>query len=277
MNMSFILIATLIGAVCIIGYLLRVFTKKQWGVPKNISKPLNDHNALKILIIESDPLNQKTIQFILKQASCDSDMIRNGKDAVKMLNHYSYDAVLIDMHDATAYDIVTQITSLRSGKYLPIIALIDTVTQNCHDQCERVGVNYILTKPIDPKSLLDLITTEIKENRLNQKQLVHAEKSAVGLAELETFVGDAVIDGNQRERCEELILQLAKDVNQKDITSIYRHIVTIIKYAEQLEIDSVIDIGKEILKESEYSNVKNLVRDLEREWMSCRPFELELW
>jgi PleD family two-component response regulator len=63
-------------------------------------KPVSNQaikQALRILIAENNPINQKVLACLLQPTGCQIDFVDNGLDAIAAVTRSTYDLVLVDM------------------------------------------------------------------------------------------------------------------------------------------------------------------------------------
>lgn len=115
----------------------------------------------KILLVEDQISNRKTIEVYLKQKVANVDVAENGKEAVEMFAKKQYDIVLMDLQMPIMGGIEA---SLRIRKIeedrdfsIPIIAFTANYYSDDKDVSIEVGMDAYLSKPFQCKTLYDLI------------------------------------------------------------------------------------------------------------------------
>ena len=131
------------------------------SVEDNIEHAISFNN-LKILVAEDNLVNQKLIIAVLEKYGIDVTMTTNGEEALKMRQTNDYDAIFMDIQmpimngvEATQ-EILSYEKSTRS-RHVPIIALTANALAGDAKKYINQGMDNYLSKPIDIKSLVDLL------------------------------------------------------------------------------------------------------------------------
>jgi Amt family ammonium transporter len=123
----------------------------------------------KILLAEDNEINQEVAREILSIAGCKIDIAENGRLALEAVQKHHYDIVLMDcqMPEMDGFTATKQIRELekqggvfaRRGTRLPIIALTANAIKGDRELCLDAGMDDYLSKPIEPKQLVELINS----------------------------------------------------------------------------------------------------------------------
>ncbi|MBI9056425.1 MAG: response regulator [Labilibaculum sp.] len=115
----------------------------------------------KVLLVEDQPSNRKTIEVFLKQKVAKVDIAENGKQAVELFAKEQYDIVLMDLQMPIMGGIEA---SLRIRKIeedrdfsVPIIAFTANFYSDDKEISIEVGMNAYLSKPFQSKTLFALM------------------------------------------------------------------------------------------------------------------------
>jgi len=124
-----------------------------------IASEKSAHN-LKILVAEDNMTNQKVIERILERAGHNVDLVTNGEEALDILENQRYDLIILDMQMPMMGGIQTS----KLYRFMhpdniktPIIILTANATTEAKNECEEAGIDSYLTKPIETRTLLDVI------------------------------------------------------------------------------------------------------------------------
>jgi two-component system sensor histidine kinase RpfC len=126
----------------------------------------SSQRSLKILVAEDNPINQKVTVKVLEHAGHHAVVVANGDEALDALEQDSFDMMIVDinMPGTSGLDVVKLHRMATVGEPpLPIIALSADATAEMRRACEEAGVNIYLTKPIEPRRLLEAIDGLVRE------------------------------------------------------------------------------------------------------------------
>jgi signal transduction histidine kinase/ActR/RegA family two-component response regulator len=117
--------------------------------------------GLKVLVVEDNNINKIVIKGILKKLEIYNKVAENGKEALEILNEEKFDLILMDcqMPVLDGYEATRRIRSSDNEniKDIPIIALTANAMSEEKDKCLCCGMNDLVTKPINPKILKQVI------------------------------------------------------------------------------------------------------------------------
>lgn len=116
-------------------------------------------DGMHILLVEDNEINRVVATEILKTVGCLADVAIDGQVALRMVQEYSYDLVLMDvqMPVMDGYAATRLIRVMPDRQSLPIIAMTANAQKEDRDRCIEAGMNDYVTKPIDPDTLFGVL------------------------------------------------------------------------------------------------------------------------
>jgi two-component system, sensor histidine kinase and response regulator len=113
----------------------------------------------RILLVEDNDINQLVARETLEDAGLKVDVAADGQIAVAMVTQARYDLVFMDMQ-MPVMDGVTATRAIRKMEgldKLPIVAMTANAMEKDRQACIDAGMDDVLTKPIDPQSMWDVL------------------------------------------------------------------------------------------------------------------------
>ncbi len=112
---------------------------------------------LNVLHVEDKLLNQKVVGFILFNAGCNVDFVKNGQEAIDYYVPGKYDIILMDiqmpvMDGITAYK---ELKRLYGNKLCPVIGLSANALEGDAQKYMGLGLDDYIVKPFPPSVLYD--------------------------------------------------------------------------------------------------------------------------
>jgi two-component system sensor histidine kinase/response regulator len=170
--------------------------------------------AIRILLAEDNPTNQKVAVSLLGRAGYSADVVGNGKKAVEALEGSSYDLVLMDvgMPEMNGFE-ATQAIREKEGdrKHTPIIAMTAHAMKSDRERCLQVGMDDFVPKPIEPQELLEVVSkwTRLRMQKKDVSPSAFQASPLRGSKDIPIDVEDALDRlGGDKEFLEEMLLEL---------------------------------------------------------------------
>ncbi len=126
--------------------------------------PGNLLTGVRILVAEDNLINQKVVREYLNLSGILVEIANNGKEALALLEHHEFDAVLLDIHmpEMDGFDTARLIRSQPRFDKLPVIALTACVTKEERERCMASGMNDFIAKPVNSKQLMSTLAQWVK-------------------------------------------------------------------------------------------------------------------
>jgi PAS domain S-box-containing protein len=118
--------------------------------------------GVRILLAEDNEVNQVVAIEILRRTGYACDVVSHGRQAVEAVSKHRYDVVLMDcqMPELDGFEATALIRShevAANGRRTPIVALTANAVKGDRERCLAAGMDFYLTKPIDPVKLIDMV------------------------------------------------------------------------------------------------------------------------
>ncbi|MBN2009882.1 response regulator [candidate division KSB1 bacterium] len=131
------------------------------AIEKDISDPVVPEftkSLKRILLVEDNFINQKVGLKLLENIGYQADIAGNGLEALKALENFPHDLVLMDvnMPEMDGLEATHKIRSSRSSKinpHIPIIAMTALALKGDREKCLDAGMDDYISKPINPEEL----------------------------------------------------------------------------------------------------------------------------
>ncbi|WP_162819988.1 ATP-binding protein [Kordia sp. SMS9] len=121
----------------------------------------------RILVAEDNKLNQLFIKQLLKKWDAETTVVENGQEAVEVVKMHDFDLILMDiqMPVLDGLEATAAIRALDTNKKdVPIVACSADVFPESRQKAEEAGVNYYITKPINAKSINEILYLLMSSN-----------------------------------------------------------------------------------------------------------------
>lgn len=117
-----------------------------------------------ILVVEDNAINQKVVCEFLKVSGIRTVVANNGEEALMLLEHEHFDAILMDLHMPVmgGAEATEHIRGNPRYRDLPIIALTAGVMEDERERCFAAGMNDFVAKPINPQQLMQVLATWVQ-------------------------------------------------------------------------------------------------------------------
>jgi two-component system, sensor histidine kinase len=124
---------------------------------QTISEPENNKLTvpanLSILLVEDEPVSQAIVEALLTDEGYQVKVASSGFEALKKIDEQPFDIILMDlrMPEMDGLEATSQIRSMSDKKIAStkIIAFTGDVMKETVQQCEAIGMDGVIAKPID--------------------------------------------------------------------------------------------------------------------------------
>jgi CheY-like chemotaxis protein len=143
--------------------------------PPTASESANDDEPLvqtasggraHVLIVDDNDTNRKVLAGMCELFDCSSFLAKDGVEAVEAFCTMPFDVILMDI-DMPRMDGIEATRIIRGcwepGRTIPIIAVTASNDPTDLRAYADVGMNGVVTKPIDASSLLEAITKAVAD------------------------------------------------------------------------------------------------------------------
>ncbi|UQZ86621.1 Signal transduction histidine-protein kinase BarA [Paenibacillus konkukensis] len=144
-------------------------------------------SSKRILLAEDHEINQQVACEMLRQRGYIVEMAKDGKEAIKKLEQSEWDLVLMDIH-MPEMDGVEATRIIRKDPrlcHIPIIAMTANVIRHDHETYLRIGMNDIITKPLESEAMFATIRKWLRDSDEEQPRKDSASETAEPLPRFE--------------------------------------------------------------------------------------------
>lgn len=184
--------------------------------PRARVEPVLLYPGARVLLGEDNEINQLIASEFLREHQIEPTVVDNGELVVKALSEDEYDLVLLDCHmpDMDGFEAARRVRAMEAQlgkKRVPIVALSADVTIETREHCKSVGMDYYLSKPLNPDLLANVL-----------KRYLPATVIERGTAPINMSALGAKF--NQSEQLVALVLQQFEAQLRRDLDLIQAHL-----------------------------------------------------
>jgi two-component system, sensor histidine kinase and response regulator len=126
-------------------------------------------HKFRILLAEDNLVNQKVAVRLLERKGHRVVVAQTGREALAALDTGPFDVVLMDVQMPDMDGLETTVAIRRrekcSGEHLPIVAMTASAMQGDREKCLAAGMDAYISKPIDPRKLIELLDSQVSRQR----------------------------------------------------------------------------------------------------------------
>ncbi|MEY4592207.1 MAG: hypothetical protein RIR18_1102, partial [Pseudomonadota bacterium] len=129
-----------------------------------------------ILVAEDNLLNQQIATELLAVTGATVTIANNGLEALELVQKLPIDCILMDlrMPEMDGLTATRHIRALPQYANLPILAFTANASDVDRTQCQKVGMNGFISKPVEPAIFYQLLATAC-QSALNEKNSAKAD------------------------------------------------------------------------------------------------------
>ncbi|MEJ7591703.1 MAG: response regulator [Planctomycetaceae bacterium] len=117
--------------------------------------------SLRLLLAEDNLVNQKLAVRLLEKRGHKVVVAGNGREAVEILHHQSFDVVLMDvqMPEMDGFEATKLIRAreLDIGGHVPVVAMTAHAMKGDRERCLEFGMDGYISKPLNPLELFETV------------------------------------------------------------------------------------------------------------------------
>jgi CheY-like chemotaxis protein len=117
----------------------------------------------RILLAEDNEVNRKIIRMVLERDGAIIEDATTGLEVIEKVSQKSFDMILMDiempeMDGLEATRVIRRGEAGEENRRIPVIAITAHVIDDVRDRCIKAGMDGFLTKPIDVKNVVTVIS-----------------------------------------------------------------------------------------------------------------------
>jgi CheY-like chemotaxis protein len=155
--------------------------------------PTSEAGKPRVLVVEDNVINQQLVLVMLARAGYVAEVAMDGREALALLRTRRFDLVLMDLQ-MPVMDGLQATRELRqpgSGVLdpaVPVVALTANAFAEDRARSFAAGMNDFLTKPVDPRRLLDTLAKWVRPPAATSPEAAHdAQPQAAAAADLDAM------------------------------------------------------------------------------------------
>lgn len=120
--------------------------------------------ALKILVVEDNPVNQKVVKILLEKSGYSYELAQDGLQACELYTQKNFDLILMDcqmpnLNGLEASEKIRSIEINQTRKRCPIVAMTANAMKGDRERCLSAGMDDFLAKPFKGDDLYKIISS----------------------------------------------------------------------------------------------------------------------
>lgn len=220
-----------------------------------------DRRKPKILLVEDNEINLKVIVKILDKEGYKCDVAKNGKEGYEYYLENNYDIIFMDcqMPIMDGYESTKKIRKYEEDnnkKHTKIVAMTAYAMEEDKNKCFLAGMDKYLSKPINFKKLLDIISNlEIEESKKPDENDIYTKAKQEFKEETGLDDEDIIELYDQFEFLyEEKIEQLKSSIKDNNMEEVKKLAHDLKGASSNLKINIITEISKDLELEAKNNN-----------------------
>jgi two-component system cell cycle response regulator DivK len=121
----------------------------------------------KVLVVDDDRMNLKLLKAILEGNGCEAILAGDGAGGVRAARRELPDLILMDirMPGMDGIEALRALKAKDSTRGIPVIALTSSAMRGDREWFLRMGFDDYISKPVDRKEFISLISTFLNEKK----------------------------------------------------------------------------------------------------------------
>lgn len=115
------------------------------------------YEGSKVLIAEDNPMNVLVISKLLEEFGVETEVAKNGKEAVEMARVGKFDLIFMDVHMPEMDGLQATRILKSEGSKVPIVALSANITKAARKEADDSGMEEYVTKPFTREGILKVL------------------------------------------------------------------------------------------------------------------------
>jgi two-component system, sensor histidine kinase len=152
--------------------------------PRPVPTNANVACAYRVLIAEDHPINLKLVLALLEAAGCQTESVRDGRQALAKLDRSDFDLIIMDsqMPVMNGLEAITVIRSRRDWKrHVPILSLTADAMKGADEYHTSAGANLYMSKPLRSDCFIGAVKHLAEQGRdLRRKNAIEPARVLTG-------------------------------------------------------------------------------------------------
>lgn len=135
-------------------------------------------DGYRILVADDNIINYQIAVRMLEKLGCCAEIATSGDEAIVMHEQQAYDLILMDcqMSGLDGYQATSRIRAAETGRRrVPIVAWTTGMQQDQRDKCLAAGMDDLMTKPLRPPMLQEMLARWLRMADASQSAACDAE------------------------------------------------------------------------------------------------------